>query len=287
MKKIISNPIPAIIGIYMVCTIVKYIEFLWIRTDQTILADNVFCKIFCIAILFVCLKKLGIRWSDIGFVRWGIGKSILSGFALGFITFGISYSLEILFLKMQGLDASLQFFVTNFALTGASTILTASLPAILICIMGNIINVWAEEGLFRGLFLKLGKSKYTFQTANAIQAFLFGTWHIVTVVLAVRDGSMSLGVAVVMSIGYVVLAGILGLEWGLCVSISGGIWVGVAEHFFNNFVSNTIHVVTAHGIDEFQIPRIILSNVLSLTIVLLVGKYRQKHSPSTSLPSAT
>ena len=34
--------------LFVLCSIVEYIEFLFIRTDQTIIADNVFTKIFCI-----------------------------------------------------------------------------------------------------------------------------------------------------------------------------------------------------------------------------------------------
>lgn len=96
------------------------------------------------------------------------------------------------------------------------------------------------------------------------------------VVLCVYDGLMSLSQAVVMSVGYVILAGILALEWGTCVEMTGALWVGITEHFFNNFIGNTLHVVSASGVDELQIFRIVLSNILSLTIVLVVSKRRKK-----------
>ena len=54
-----------------------------------------------------------------------------------------------------------------------------------------------------------------------LQAFLFGIWHIVMCVLGVYDGQMSVGQAVIFAVGYVVLAGILALEWGTCVSMTG------------------------------------------------------------------
>ena len=49
----------------------------------------------------------------------------------------------------------------------------------------------------------------------------------------------------------------------------------VAEHFFNNFIGNILHVVSATGIDELQIVRIVLSNVLSLIIVIGISKRKR------------
>lgn len=258
--------------LFGLCSLVEYIEFLWIRTDQTVLADNIGTKLFCLLAVALMLRHTGLRAADIGFRTKNMCKGILSGLALGVVTFGISYGVEILLLQAQGHRVSLQFFVTNFALTGASTQMTASAAALLICVGVNVVNVLAEEGLFRGLLLKLGTDRFGFSTANWLQAALFGVWHIVMVVLSVRDGLMTIPAALVMALGYVALAGILGLEWGLCASISGTLWVGISEHFFNNFIGNTLHVVTQSGTDQLQIARIVLSNLLSLAIVLLAGR---------------
>ncbi|MCR5763338.1 MAG: hypothetical protein K6G00_08150 [Treponema sp.] len=94
--------------------------------------------------------------------------------------------------------------------------------------------------------------------------------------LGVYDGQMSVGQAVIFAVGYVVLAGILALEWGTCVSMTDVLWVGLSEHFFNNFIGNFLHVVSNTGNDEFQIIRIVLSNFLSLGIVLFIKKRRNE-----------
>lgn len=278
MKLRSSSVIIKIAVLFCFCSIVEYIEFLFIRTDQTIIADNIGTKLFCILAIVVMLKYSKLSFADIGFRTKKIIKSILSGLALGVITFGISYFVEILILRSQGHSVSLKFFVSNFALTGAATQVTATFAALFICIAVNIINVFAEEGLFRGIILRLGTDHFGFSIANWIQAVLFGLWHLVMVVIGVYDGLMNIPTAIVMSIGYVVLAGILGLEWGICVSISGTLWVGMAEHFFNNFIGNTLHVVTENGTDELQIARIVLSNILSLVMVLIVNRRIKKKS---------
>ena len=92
---------------------------------------------------------------------------------------------------------------------------------------------------------------------------------------------MTIGTAVVFAIGYVVLAGILAIEWGTCVNMTGVLWVGMFEHFFNNFISNALHVLSTSSngtveADNMQIIRIALSNVLSLSIVLIINA-RKKH----------
>ena len=156
------------------------------------------------------------------------------------------------------------------------------MSALIICILGNIVNVWAEEGLFRGVLFQIGKMSYTQKTANLIQSLLFGLWHVITVVIWVLDGSIDIPTAFIMSIGYIALAGILGYEWGLCMALTGTIWAGVFEHFFNNFISNTLHVITETGVDELQIIRIVISNVLSLLGAILLTKARKHYKSKVS-----
>ena len=267
-----------IAALFCLCSLAEYIEFLFIRTDQTIIADNIGSKIFCIFAVLMALKHCRLRLSDIGFHAKGLWKNVLSGFSLGLFTFGIAYCVEILLLMSQGQAVSIRFFITNFALTGASTQVAFTIGSLLICIVGNVINVLAEEGLFRGVILKLATDRFGFATANLIQAILFGLWHIVMVVLGVYDGLMNVPTAIVMGVGYVLLAAILGLEWGTCVSLTGTVWMGISEHFFNNFIGNTLHIVTESGTDEWQIVRVVFSNLLSLGIVLLISRRRGKRA---------
>ena len=82
----------------------------------------------------------------------------------------------------------------------------SSLLAVVVCVIGNIINVYAEEGLFRGLFCKIGIQYYSQKTANIIQALLFGIWHITNVINPLLDGSMNITMAAFMGIGYILLS---------------------------------------------------------------------------------
>ncbi len=264
--------------IFVLCSIVEYIEFLFVRTDQTIIADNVFTKIFCIIAIFVVMKMKGIKIQDLGFRNNKVIKYLGCGLGLGILTFAISYGVEYIILEATGKNPNLEVYITNFGLTGATSEVSLSAMAVIICIVVNIINVIAEEGLFRGLILKAVSEKYNFKVANMIQAILFGAWHIVMCVLGVYDGQMTIQEAVVFGIGYVILAGVLGIEWGICIKMTGVIWMCVAEHFFNNFIGNILHVVSSTGTDELQIIRIVLSNVLSLIVVTGIDSRNKKVS---------
>lgn len=270
-----------VLAVFLLCDVVKDIEFLVIKTDQTILAENIICKLFILAVFLIVLPRFGLTWKGIGFRKSGILRSAGLGLLLGVSTFFLSYLTEYLVLSAMGKAVNIQFFITNFALKDQN-IGGASFAAVVICIMGNIVNVWAEEGLFRGFLFQMAKTAFTERQGNLIQSLLFGLWHIVTVVVWLLDGSIGIPMACVMAVGYVLLAGVLAYEWGLCISLTGTIWAGVFEHFFNNFITNSLHMVTDTGIDEMQILRIVLSNVLSLAFVIMLSKHAKRHNRITA-----
>ena len=106
--------------------------------------------------------------------------------------------------------------------------------------------------------------------ANFIAAFLFGVWHIVMPVRSYVNGEMSFAAMVLMGIGYIILAGIMGIKWGLLYRITGNIWTGLGDHLFNNTVAtNMLHVVSQNGADELQIVRIMAAQIISFVFVLI------------------
>ena len=283
MEKSKKTVIWTLVVLFVICSVIKDIEFLYIKTDSTFIGENVICKIVCIIATVIAVKKLGYRLSDIGFRNKKVMKYALCGFGLGIVTFAISYSIEMIFLIAQGAAPKLSLYITNFAIGGTTNEISLSITAVIICVLGNVINVVAEEGLFRGIMLKAVSDKWGFKTGNFIQALLFGFWHIISCILGVRDGSMTITMAIVFGFGYVVLAGILAIEWGTCVAMTSVLWVGMFEHFFNNFISNALHVLSVGEggvveVDNMQIIRIVLSNILSLTIVLLVNRAKKKRA---------
>ena len=262
--------------IFTLCLAARFIEYFLIETDRTAIGENVLHKAAGIIILALTLKRVNLTWSDIGFQRNGFVSSILKGLLLGSVCFIISFGLELAILALQGNPAHLEIYISSFSLTG-SGIKNTDFVFLLLCVVFNVINVWMEEGIFRGLFIKILSETKSFMQANFIAAFLFGIWHIVMPARSCMDGEMSFAAMVLMGIGYIILAGIMGIKWGLLYHMTGNIWTGLGDHLFNNTVAtNMLHVISLNGADELQIVRIMAAQLISFTFVLAIYVYRSR-----------
>ena len=262
------------IAIFTLCLAARFIEYFLIETDRTAIGENVFHKAAGIIILALTLKRVNLTWSDIGFQRNGFVTSMLKGLSLGSVCFAISYWLELTILALQGNPAHLEIYISSFSLTG-SQIKNTDFVFFLLCVVFNVVNVWMEEGIFRGLFIKIFSESKSFMQANFIAAFLFGIWHIVMPVRSCMDGEMSFAAMILMGIGYIILAGIMGIKWGLLYHMTGNIWTGIGDHLLNNTVAtNMMHVISLNGADELQIVRIMAAQIISFAFVLVIYVYR-------------
>lgn len=261
-------------AIFILCMSARLAEYFLIETDKTALGENVFHKALGIVILAVALGSLKLTWSDIGFQRNGLARGVLRGILLGSACFALFYALELAILALQGNPAHLEIYISGFSLTGSQTKNTG-LIFFTLCLLCNIINVWMEEGVFRGLFIKTLSETRPFMTANFTAALLFGVWHLVMPLRSWINGEMSFATMVLMSIGYIVLAVLMGIKWGLLYRMTGNLWAGLGDHLLNNtLATNMLHVVSDRGADELQIVRIMAAQLVSLAIVLLI--YRRE-----------
>ena len=256
--------------IFMLCLPVRFVEYFLIETDKTAIGENVLHKVVGIILLALVLKKVNLTWGDIGFQKNGLVSGILKGLLLGTVCFAVSFGLELAISVLQGNPAHLEIYISSFTLTG-SQIKNTDFVFFLLCVLFNVINVWMEEGVFRGLFLKMLSETKPFMQANFIAAFLFGIWHIVMPIRSYVNGEMSFAAMVLMGIGYIILAGIMGIKWGLLYHITGNLWAGLGDHLFNNTVAtNMLHVVSLKGADELQIVRIMAAQIISFAFVIAI-----------------
>lgn len=277
-KQLEKNVIKSSVIIFLLCLAVHIFEVLVIRTDETVLAECFINKVFGIILLFVILGLLKWRWKDIGFTKEKIVVNLLKGLGLCFVFYALAFAIEFLVLNSQGTPAHIELYVTGFSLTGVTAKQTG-IGFILMCIGFNIINVWMEEGLFRGFYITYISKEHSSRTALFIAALLFGIWHIVTPFRSLLDGEMELGVFLIMSFGYIILSALMGIKWGLLFQLSGSVWIGLADHFFNNcVVTNLLHVVTENGADEMQIVRVIIGELTSFIAVIIYYLIKRKKS---------
>jgi membrane protease YdiL (CAAX protease family) len=176
--------------VFLLCSIARFIEYYLIRKDETVIAENVFHKMFGIIVLLVSLRMTNMSLSDIGF-KADYFKHIGKGLLLGFICFTLSYSLEMGILFLQGKHPTLDFYASGFSLQG-DAIQQRTIRAALLCLVFNVVNVVMEEGVFRGFNLRIMEGVSSFAKANLLTAFLFGIWHWVMPLRSFTDGESSL-----------------------------------------------------------------------------------------------
>lgn len=270
-----KNTIRNSLIIFLICIAVHAVEVLFIRTDETFFAECFINKVFGIILLFVVLPLAGLKWREIGFKKESLVLNCLKGTGICVLFYLIAFVIEFIILDHQGTPAHLEFYVTGFSLTGNEVKYTG-IGFVLMCIGFNIINVWMEEGLFRGFYITYINREHSGNTALWTAAVLFGVWHLVTPLRSVIDGDMTVPVFLVMSIGYIVLSAVMGIKWGLLYRMSGTVWIGMADHFFNNcVVTNLLHVVTSEGSDDMQIVRVIIGELTSFIAVLVFYRIRR------------
>lgn len=275
-EKIKNKPVAACWIMFAILILVHGFEAIVLRMDETFFGENFINKVFGIVLIFVVLAL--VKWApkDIGFTAKNFLRNIGIGFLLAAVVFVIAYGVEVIILKSQGLSVSFGVFITGFSLTGETEVHTG-IGFILMCIFFNIVNVVMEEGTFRGLFFELVSAKKSMKTALFFQAFLFGVWHIVTPLHNLIDGDIDAASFIGLGVGYIILAGLMGIKWGLLYKMTGSLYSGMADHFFNNCIAtNLLHITTEEGIDDMMIVRVMIAQFLSFGIVLTIWLIRKK-----------
>ena len=85
------GPIGWIVTVYALCAVLRAVEYMVLRTDQTIFGEAFLHKLAGILILAAVLRFLSIRWGEIGFSPRAAGKYTLLGLALGLGVYVLAY----------------------------------------------------------------------------------------------------------------------------------------------------------------------------------------------------
>lgn len=274
------KPMPAVLLIYAICFIFRMFEYFVLRTDQSFLGEAFVHKVIGIALLFVCATIFKFKLAEIGYSKGHAIPNTFKGLCFGLATFAVAYGVEILIVAVQGRFDSLDLYVSAYAVDGNIGNQTAFV-FFAICIIGNIINVVMEEGVFRGLFQKILEKEFSFIPAAVIASVLFGLWHIMAPIRSFYDGTMSTGGFLANMVMLVVTSTLVGFKFSMMTKLTGSLYMAMGDHFVNNTTVNMLHVVTNTGADELMVVRISIAQSVSF-IAVLIWYVVQKHTSQSN-----
>ena len=266
-----QKPIFTGIILLLIALSFRLIDIFVLRLDER-LGEIILSKAlgFCLVVGFVWV--IGKQLSAIGFHGRRVGESLLIGTVITVLPLIIAYAVEWTVLQQMGQDP--KFLL---AAIDPKAGVTGGWLFALWLVVGNFVNSFMEEGLFRGVLLNLNRIRLSFAKANWLQAGLFGAWHLVWVVKWIQTGIVSTP----SEIGLGVVANFLpqiclGLVWGYAYLKTDNLWTVWLAHTLTNTTLNLLHVATLDAMDPGMSMRMTTFSIVSLLTMFLIRYLGQR-----------
>jgi membrane protease YdiL (CAAX protease family) len=260
-----QRPILTGIVLMLIALIFRLTDIFILRLDER-LGEIILSKTlgFLLALIFVWV--IGRKPSSIGFHGRRLGESLVLGVAITVLPFSVAYAVEWIVLGQMGQGPRLLF-----AAIDPKAGVTGGLLFALWLVVGNFINSFMEEGLFRGVMLNLNRMRLSFGRSIWLQAVLFGTWHLVWVVKWYQTGVISTSSEIGMGFVANFLPQIcLGLVWGYAYLKTDNLWTAWIAHTLTNTTLNLLHVATIDAMDPGMSIRMTAFSIVSLFMMFLI-----------------
>ena len=267
----LGKPILTALVLMAIALFFKWIDTFVLRLDER-LGEIILSKSlgFILVIVFVWLTRHKLR--DIGLHSQKIGQSLLIGASVTIIAFLIGYGVEYILAVQQAGEPHILFSALDNKMGVTGGYLFA-----LLLVIGNFINAFMEEGLFRGLMIPLFLTKLSFVRTNWLQAFLFGAWHLMWVFKYYQLGTIQTSDEILMSIFSNFLPQLLmGLVWGYMNFKTNSLWAPWISHLITNSTLNLLHVNTLQGMDTGMMIRMPIFTILALLSIFVIRYLAEK-----------
>jgi membrane protease YdiL (CAAX protease family) len=236
-------PIMTSLVLLVIALFFKWVDTFVLRLDER-LGEIILCKTLGFVMVMVFVWAAGRSLRDIGLHSRRLGTSLLIGAGVAAIALVVAYAAEFA-LQLDGQPA---FRIAAIDTKGG---LQGGLLFALWLILGNVINAFMEEGLFRGVMVRLFRVKLPPWPANALQAFLFGLWHLPWVLKWHQTGQIEAhGGIFLAALGQFLPMFLVGVAWGYFYIKTDSLWVPWSAHFLNNTVLNLVHLTTSAGVES-------------------------------------
>jgi len=275
----LEKPILTALVLMAIALFFKWIDTFVLRLDERwgeiILSKSLG---FVLVVVFVWLARHKLK--DIGLHSKRIGQSLLIGASVTIIAFLIGYGVEYLLAAQQANEPEIYFAALDNKMGVTGGYLFA-----LLLVVGNFINSFMEEGLFRGLMIPLFLTKLSFVRTNWLQAFLFGAWHLMWVFKYYQLGTVQTTGEITMSTFMNFAPQLLmGLVWGYMYYKTKSLWTPWISHVITNSTLNLLHVNTLQGMDSGMMIRMPIFTILSLLSMFVIKYLAEKFQMDTVQP---
>ena len=258
-QKSLEKPILTAFALMVIALFFKWIDTFVLRLDEhwgeIILSKSLG---FVLVVGFVWLTRHKLK--DIGLHKKKIWQSLFIGASVTIGAYLISYGVEYLFAAQLGNEPEVFFSALDNKMGMTGGYLFA-----LFLVVGNFINAFMEEGLFRGLMIPLFLTKLSFWRTNWLQASLFGAWHLMWVFKYYQLGTIQSSGEIFMS-AFLNFAPqlLIGLVWGYMFFKTDSLWAPWISHVISNSILNLLHIDTLQGMDAGMMIRMPVFCILAL-----------------------
>jgi len=250
-------PVVAPLALLGIALLLRILDIFVLRLDER-LGEIILSKSLGFALVAGYTWWVGQRLAAIGLHRRGLGPALAIGAGLTLAAFVIAGVVQVVTLA-EGATLTLHAVDPKTGLAGGG-----AFAALLI--VGNVVNSFMEEGLFRGIMLTHFLQRMRFRTANLLQAVLFAAWHLVWPLKAYLTGDVSAAGVLAQTFSLLLGTFVAALVYGYLFWRTDSLWAPWIAHFLNNTTLNLVQVRSASG--ELQ-PAMIMSVVVVVALAFL------------------
>ena len=267
----LERPILTSLVLLAIAFFFKWVDTFVLRLDER-LGEIILCKTLGFVMVIVFVWAAGRSLRDIGLHSGRLGPSLLIGTFIAVVGLVIGYGVEFVILSQNNAQPAFQFTAID-----PKAKISGNLFFALFLIVGNFMNSFMEEGLFRGVMIRLFRTKLSFGRANVLQALLFGVWHLPWVVKWIQTDQIEAhGGLVFATISQFLPMVWIGLIWGYLYLKTDSLWTPWIAHLLNNTILNLLHVTTTDGLDAGIAIRMTVCLVVASLSTLLVRYWTER-----------
>jgi membrane protease YdiL (CAAX protease family) len=258
---------PVLTGILLMLTalIFRLVDIFVLRLDER-LGEIILSKALGFGLVLVFVWAIGKKPASIGFHGRRLGESLLIGILITVLPFIGAYAVDWIVMQQFGQEPRLLFSAIDPKAGVTGGLLFASW-----LVIGNFVNSFMEEGLFRGVMLNLNRIRLSLWRSNWLQAGLFGAWHLVWVIKWYQTGVVSTPGEISLGVVANFLPQIcLGLVWGYAYLKTDNLWTAWIAHTLTNTTLNLLHVATVDAMNPGMSIRMTTFSIISLLMMFLI-----------------